>query len=285
MGDLRLKAENMLKLTKEELKVNREKDELSLKESINYKKNRFKIEFKNKIEKSISGFQFNLLKSANNGMPLKIEVLRIEANFFSRANNENMNVLTEYIPIKQKVAMFLAETNFEFVADEIIEDESLQKLYTLICENDIYPLWRVEEDITDANILILLLEVNPLISLKEKRLKLQKKIEDRQKTERNAMIIHKKSLRESTSVEKIRKIKDFLVSFSVILYVSVVILTILFMMFGFFSMENSIDRFSLIALGWPYFIFTEVKIQFLFSFPLGIIFSLIFSKKRSLLFS
>lgn len=285
MGDLRLKAENMLKLTKEEFEVNREKDELSLKESINYKKNRFKIEFKNKIEKSINGFQFNLLKSANNGMPLKIEVLRIEANFFSRANNKSMNVLTEYIPIKQKVAMFLAETNFEFVADEIIEDESLQKLYTLICENDIYPLWRVEEDITDANILILLLEVNPLISLKEKRLKLQKKIEHRQKTERHAVIIHKKSLRESTSVEKITKIKDFLVSFSVILYVSVVILTILFMMFGFFSMENSIDRFSLIALGWPYFIFTEVKIQFLFSFPLGIIFSLIFSKKRSLLFS
>jgi len=285
VGDLRLKAENMLKLTKEEFEAKTKKEELTLKESINYKRNRFKIEFKNKVQKSIDGFQFNLLKSANNGMPLKIEVLKLESNLFSRANSKSIKALTEYIPIKQKVAMFLTETNFEFVTDEIIEDESLQKLYSLICENDIYPFWRVEEDVDDANVLILLLEVNPLISLKEKKLELQKKIEHQQKSERDALLIHKKSLRESHSVEKIIKIKDFLVSFSVILYVSVVVLTIFFIMFGFFPMEDSIDRFSLIALGWPYFIFTEVKMQFLFSFPLGIIFALIMSKKRSLLLS
>ena len=285
MENLRLEAENMLKLTKEESDAKAKKDELSLKESINYKKNRSKVEFKNKIKKSIDGFQFNLLKSANNGMPLKIEVLKLESNFFSRANSKSMDAITKYIPIKQKVAMFLAETNFEFVADEIIEDESLQKLYSLICENDIYPFWRVEEDVADSNILILLLEVNPLISLKEKKLELQKKVEERQKNERYAVVIHKKNVRESQSTEKIIKIKDFLVSFSITLYVSVVILTIFFIMFGFFSIDNSIDRFSLIALGWPYFIFTELKRQFLFSFPLGVIFSLMVFKKRGLLFS
>ena len=285
MKNLRLEAENMLKLTKEEFESKTEKDKLSLSKSINYQKNVSKIEFKSEIKKSIDGFQFNLLKSANNGMPLKIEVLKLESNFFSRANTNSIDTLTKYIPIKEKVAMFLSETNFEFVTDEIIEDESLQRLYSLICENDIYPIWRVEKDVTDANVLILFLEVNPLISLKEKRLELQKKIVHRQKTEHYAITLHKKSLREGKSVEQIRKIKDFLVSFSVTLYVSVVILTIFFMMFGFFPVENSTDRFSLIALGWPYFIFTKVKMQFLFSFPLGVILSLILAKKRSLFFS
>ncbi len=285
MKNLRLEAESMLKLTKEESKTKAKKDERSLKESINYKKNKSKVEFKNKIKKSIDGFQFNLLKSANNGMPLKIEVLKLESDFFSRANSKSTNALTKYIPIKQKMAMFLAETNFEFVADEIIEDESLQKLYSLICKNDIYPLWRVEEDVNDSNILILSLEVNPLISLKEKRVELQKKIEERQKNERYAVAIHKKNVRETKYIEKKKEIKNFLFSFSTILYVSVVIFTILFITLGLFPIENSTDRFSLIALGWPYFIFTEVKMQFLFSFPIGIIFSLILAKKRSLFFS
>ena len=281
MGDLRLKAENMLKLNREGTEV--KKNKVSLSESITYKKNSSKMEFRKKIEKSIDGFQFNLLKSANNGMSLKIEVLRLDANIFSKI--KSVNALTEYIPIKEKVVIFLAETNFEFVADEIIEDKSLQKLYTLICKNDIYPLWRVEKSTDDSNMVILLLEVNPLISLEEKKLELQNKIDYRQKIESHAVVLYQKNLRESKYLENIGEIKNFLLSFSVILYISVVILTVLFMMFGFSPMGNSTDRFSLIALGWPYFIFTEVKIQFLFSFPLGIIFSLIVSKKRSLLFS
>jgi len=282
MGDLRLKAQDMFKLNRKGYKSETKKNKISSSLSISYKQNKSKVAFINKIEKNIDGFQFNLLKSANNGMPLKIEVLKIKSNLFSRADDKSVKELTEYIPIKQKVAMFLTETNFEFVTDDIIEDESLQKLYTLICKNDIYPLWRVEESKDDSGMITLSLEVNPLISFKEKKIELQKKIEERQKNENHSMILYKQSLKKIKRVEKIEKLRDFVVTFFLTLYISIVLLTILSSSLGLFHLTKIEDTFSIIAFGWPYFIFTEFHTLFVISFPLGLIFSLILSWQKNL---
>jgi len=281
VGDLRLKAQNILKLKQQEKAAEVKKSELSLEEMINNRKTISKINFTDKIQKEINEFNFNLLESANNGESLKIDVLELENDTFSRRDDGSIKALIKYLPIKQKVATFLNETNFEFITDNIITDDTLQRLYELICENDIYPIWKIRESENDNNITILYLDVNPLINFEEKRLELKRKVEQRKKFENHAVVLYKKNLKEIEESEKKNKIRDFLFTFFSSLYVSVVILTILFSALGFLPIEKITDTFSLVSIGWPYFLFTEFKSLFIFSLPVGVIFSLFLAYKKS----
>jgi len=281
MGDLRLKAQSILKLKQQEKEAEAERKELSLEEIIRNRKSLSKREFTEKIEKEIDEFQFNLLESANNGEPLKIDILELEKDMFSRKDNDSIKTLTKYLPIKQKVATFLSETNFEFITDTIITDESLQKLYNLICKSDIYPIWKIRESSQDSKVVVLYLEVNPLISFEERKRELKKKIEQRKKLENQAVVLYTRNLKEMEEMEKRARRKDFIWSFLSTLYISVVILTILSSDLGIFPMEKITDTFSLIALAWPYFLFTEFKGLFILSLPIGVIFSLFIAYKKS----
>jgi hypothetical protein len=247
---------------------------------INYRKNISKIEFTDRIQKEIDSFQYNLLLSANNGESLKIDILELENDTFARKDDNSIKALIKYLPIKQKVATFLDETNFEFVTNNIITDDTLQRLYSTVCENDIYPIWKIRESNSNENAIILYLEINPLISYEERREELKRKIEHRKELENHAVVLYKKNIKESKQVEKKTKIRDFLITFFSSLYISVLILTILFNSLGLFPVEKITDTFSLVAIGWPYFLLTGFKSLFTLSFPIGVIFSLIIAYKK-----
>lgn len=281
MGDLRLKAQNILKLRQQEKASEVEKSELSLEEMINHRKFASKINFTDRIQKEIDEFDFNLLESANNGESLKIDILELENDIFSRKDDGSIKALIKYLPIKQKVATFLNETNFEFVTDNIITDETLQKLYMLICKNGIYPIWRMREATDNSNVTILYLEINPLINFEDRRTELRRKIEQRKKLENHAVVLYTKSLKEMEKSEKKIRIKNFLFTFISTLYISVVILTILFNALGLLPIEKITDTFSLVSLAWPYFLFTELGSLFLLSIPIGVVFSLFIAYKKS----
>lgn len=281
MGDLRLKAQNILKLKQQEKEVESEKRDLSLEEMIIYRKNISKLEFTDKIKKEIDRFQYNLLSSANDGESLKINILELEDDNFSRKDNDNISSLIKYIPINQKVATFLSETNFEFITDTIITDNILQKLYTTICENDIYPLWKIRESSDNKKAIVLYLEVNPMIVFEKRKLELKKKMEHRKKLEKHAVVLYTKNLKKIEEIEKKNRIRDFLITSFSAIYISVVILTILFSSLGLSPIEKVTDTFSLVAIGWPYFLFTEFKSLFTLSLPIGVILSLFIAYKRS----
>jgi hypothetical protein len=281
MGDLRLKAQKILKLKQQEKANEVEKSELSLEEMINHRKIVSKLEFTDKIQKEIDEFDFNLLESANNGESLKIDILELEKDIFSRKDDGSIKALIKYLPIKQKVATFLNETNFEFVTDNIITDETLQKLYTLICQNGIYPIWKIREDIDNPNVTILYLEVNPLIDFEEKRAELKRKIEQRKKLENHAVVLYTKNLKEMEKSEKKIRVRNFLFTFISTLYISVVILTIFFNALGLLPVEKITDTFSLVSLAWPYFLFSELGSLFTLSIPLGVVFSLFIAYKAT----
>ena len=281
MGDLRLKAQNILKLRQHEKASEVEKSELSLEEMINHRKFASKINFTDRIQKEIDEFDFNLLESANNGESLKIDILELENDIFSRKDDGSIKALIKYLPIKQIVATFLNETNFEFVTDNIITDETLQKLYMLICKNGIYPIWRMREATDNSNVTILYLEINPLINFEDRRTELRRKIEQRKKLENHAVVLYTKSLKEMEKSEKKIRIKNFLFTFILTLYISVVILTILFNALGLLPIEKITDTFSLVSLAWPYFLFTELGSLFLLSIPIGVVFSLFIAYKKS----
>lgn len=281
MEDLRLKAQNILKLRQQEKADEFEKSELSLEEMINHRRFISKVKFTGKIQKEIDEFNFNLLESANNGESLQIDILELEDDTFSRKNDGSIKTLIKYLPIKQKVATFLNETNFEFITDDIITDETLQKLYTLICENGIYPIWKIRESTDDSRMMILYLEVNPLIIFEDNRVELKRKMEHRKKLENHAVVLYTRNLREMEKVEKKVKIKEFLFTFFANIYISVVILTILFSALELFPIDKITDTFALIALAWPYFLFTEFNSLFIISLPLGVIFSLFVAYKKS----
>jgi hypothetical protein len=281
MGNLRLKAQNILKLRQEEKASEVEKSELSLEEMINHRKFTSKINFTDRIQKEINEFNFNLLESANNGESLKIDILELENDIFLRKDDGGIKALIKYLPIKQKVATFLNETNFEFVTDNIITDETLQKLYTLICENGIYPIWRMREATDNSNMMILYLEVNPLISFEDRRVELRRKTEHRKKLENHAVVLYTKNLKEMEKSEKKIRVRNFLFTFISTLYISVVILTIFFNVLGFLPVEKITDTFSLVSLAWPYFLFTELGSLFILSIPIGVVFSLFIAYKKS----
>jgi hypothetical protein len=280
MGDLRLKAQSILKLKQQEKDIESHKKDLSLENMINERKIKSKEYFTEKIKKEIHEFQFNLLESANRGEPLIIDILEIENDIFSKKENGNIKSLIKYLPIKQKVATFLNETNFEFVTDSIITDDNLQRLYSDICENGIYPIWKTRESNSGMGITILYLEVNPLISFDEKSAELKENLEHRRKLENHAVILYTKNLNKTRQTENRIKMKDFTLNFISTLYISVVILTIISSVLGLFPIEEITDTFSVIALGWPYFIFTGFKNFFIVSLPLGLIFALFIAFKK-----
>jgi hypothetical protein len=281
VGDLRLKAQNILKLKQQEREIESENRDLSLEKMINHRKNMSKLDFTERIQKEIDGFQYNLLFSANDGKSLKIDILELEDDTFLRKGDSSVKALIDYLPIKQKVASFLGETNFEFITDNIITDEILQKLYTIICENDIYPLWKIRDSSSNENAIVLYLEVNPLIAFEERREELKRKVEHRKKLENHAVILYTKNLKESKQIEKKIKIRNFSITFFSILYVSVVILTILFNSIGLFPVETITNTFTLIVIAWPYFLFTAFESLFILSFPISVIFSLFIAYKKS----
>jgi hypothetical protein len=281
MGDLRLKAQNILKLKQQEKDIKIENRDSSLEEMINHRKFISKVEFTDKIQKEIDNFQFNLLESASKGEVLKIDILELEDNIFSRKDDGSIKALIKYLPIKQKVATFLNETNFEFVTDNIITDDTLQKLYIMICENDIYPVWKIRESANDSRAVVLYLEVSPLLSLEDKKVELRRKIEHRKKLENHAVVLYRRNLREMEQVEKKTRIKEAIFTFFSTLYISVVILTILFSSLGFFPIEKITDIFSLVALAWPYFLFTKFNTLFIISLPIATIFSLFLAYRKS----
>jgi len=260
MGELRLEAENMLKLKQEER-------ELSLEKLLDKRQSMAKKEFRDKIQNNIDEFKFNLLKSANDGEPLTIDILKLE--------NKNIERLTQYIPIKLRTATFLNESNFEFIADEIIVDKTLHKLYKFICDNGIYPIWKTRQCTADNSITILYLEVNPLISFNEKKKELEKEKNRRKELENNVHVLYSKNIKEMKNTEKRVKLRDFIFTFFLILYLSVTFLTILSTTLEFFPTEQTIDTFSIVAFGWPYFIFTELGSLFVVSLPFSILFSLV----------
>ena len=280
MGDLRLKAQSILKLKQQEKDIESHKKDLSLEDMINERKIKSKEEFTEKIKKEIHEFQFNLLESANRGEPLIIDILELENDTFAKKSSGNIKSLIKYLPIKQKVATFLNETNFEFVTDSIITDDNLQRLYSSICEDGIYPMWKIREDSNDSGITILSLEVNPLVSFDEKSVELKEKLEHRRKLENHAVILYTKNLDKMKKAEKKIQLKESIVSFISTLYISVVILTILSSALGLFPIEEITDTFSIIALAWPYFLFAGYKSFFILSLPLGLIFALFIAYKK-----
>ena len=281
MGDLRIKAQNILKLKQQERENESQKRDLSLEDMINNRKNVSKIEFTDRIQQEINGFHYNLLTSANMGEPLNIDILELEDDTFSRKDSSSVKTLIKYLPIKQKVATFLKETNFEFVTDDIITDDTLQKLYTLILENDIYPIWKIRESSNNENAIILYLEVNPLIAFEDKKRELKRKIEQRKELENHAVVLYTKNLENTKRVEKKTKMVDFLSTFFSTLYISVIILTLFFSALGLFPVEKIINTFSLVAIAWPYFLFTGFENLFVLSFPIGVILSLFIAYKKS----
>ena len=280
MGDLRLKAKEILKLKQHENDIEAEERELSLEEMVNYQKSKSKNEFIEKIQKEIDEFDFNLLDAANHGETLKIDILDVEKDLFSR-KEPSIKALIKYLPIKQKIVNFLSETNFEFVAEEIIIDETLFKLYNLICENGIYPEWKIRESKTATNTIVLYLEVNPLIGFDEQKSELKRKLEQRKKIEKHAVVLYTKSLEEMKKERKRDRKKEFLLIFFSSLYISVVILTILSSAMGLFPVEKITETFGLVAIAWPYYIFTDIQGIFLLAFPIGLIFSLYLAYKKS----
>jgi len=258
MGNIKLKAQNILKLKQEER-------EFSLEKLLYDRQSLAKKEFRDKIQNDINEFEFNLLKSANNGEVLAIEILKLK----------DKNIVTQYLPIQSKIVTFLDETNFEFIADEIIVDKMLHKLYKFICDNGIYPIWRIGECPIDNSVTILYLEVNPLISFKERKEELQNEKNRDKKLKNSVALLYEKNIKEMKNREKRVRIIDFLITFFLILYLSVALLTILSIILDFFSVEQITDTFSIVAFGWPYFIFTEFGSLFFVSLSFGILFSFV----------
>ena len=280
MSDLRLKAKEILKLKQIEKEVSAQKSELSLEELIRHKKTLSRIEFKAYINREIEDFQTNLLEAASKGEPLRIDIFSMERDSYRDKEEASVKSLMKYLPVQQKIITFLEDTSFELIADEIIVDDNLQKLYNTIVENGIYPEWKVKYSENRKEI-ILYLEANPLNSYEERRLQIKQKLERRRKIGQHAVVLYKQNIEKSKREQKREKIKNFFFIFIASLYGSVVLLTVLAGLLGLFPLEYITNTFGLIALAWPYFLFGSMKTIFLFSLPLGIAFSLYLALRKS----
>ncbi len=271
MGSLRIKAEEIFKSKKNYKELESRKREESLAKLIKNENDISKNIFTEKIQKEILNFQFNLLTSAEKGESLKIDIFE--------TSNATVKSVINYLPISQKIVTFLEDTNFDLISDDIITDDTLQKLYDLIVYNDIYPQWRVRKSDKNINDSILYLEINPLISFKEKKAELQKKLETHQKIKEHALVLYTQNIEEIEKIDKKKKIKDFFLSFLLTLYISVVVLTVLTPVLGIFPIESMINSFGLIAVAWPYYIISDTG-MFMFSFPLGLVVALFIAFRR-----
>jgi hypothetical protein len=282
MGDLRLKAQKIIKIKNDNKEYNTENKYEIEKKNMNYTKKESKRKFIEKIQKEIDNFQNNLLKSANKGEPLKIEILRLDTDGLLSwwDEREDRLVNTIYTPIKSEVVTFIDDINLKNLTDDIILDETLLKLYNLIKENDIYPEWKVSKN-NIGEIEFLYLEANPNFSYQERK----KDIDREKQISQRALVAQNYrqniSDRENTGLDKI---KNFLLIFLPTLYFSVMILTILSRAIGLVEVPQDSILSSFVDIGWPYFLvseFSEVGELFLFSLPLGFLISLYFAYKKS----
>ncbi len=284
MGDLRIKAQELLKIKQNEQESRYIEDNLAQEKSIEEEKIKSMKKFTEKIQYQIDNFQKNLLEASNRGEVLKIDILKLDSDnlvswWDEREDNIKKSIYTEYSPIKSGIVTFIDDINLDFLTDDIILDNTLQKLYDTIRSNDIYPEWKVKEN-SNGKIELLYLEVNPLVSYKDKKDALNREKEIKQ---RALVIVDNKN---PTKIEKkkngvLKKISSFIFIFISVLYFSVSILTILSSAIGITNIENSN---SFLEVAWPYFLITDfsnVGEAFIFSFPLGLLVSIYFAYKRS----
>ncbi len=271
MGNLRIKAKEIFKSKQNDKEVESKKREESLEKLIKSENDISKKIFTEKIQKEILNFQFNLLAAAEKGESLKIDI-------FETANTTVKSVIT-YLPISPKIITFLDDTNFDLISDDIITDDTLRNLYDLIIDNDIYPQWKICKSDKSKSNSILYLEVNPLISFKEKEAELQKKLETHRKIKEHALVLYTQNIKEIEKTDKKKKIKDFFLTFFLSLYISVVVLTVVTPAVGIFPIESMINSFGLIAVAWPYYIISDTG-MFIFSLPVGLAVSLFSTFRR-----
>ncbi len=275
MCDLRMKAQELLQVRQNEEKI---KKNISTTTDITLERNKSKKRFIEKIQNEINYFQNNLLKAADKGQLLKIIILQLNStNLLSWWNERDKEkssyqIHTEYTPIESGIITFIDDVDLEQLTDDIILDSTLQKLYDIILENDIYPEWKVK--IIDGKIESLYLEINPLISYKEKKEILrQKKIKKQQilmLTTSKYNKVAKQNIKQNRISNIVIKIKTFITIFIPLLYLSVTLLTILSSALELTPSANN----SFTEIAWPYFLFFDfqnVGELFIISVPLGIL--------------
>lgn len=275
MGDLRLKAQEILKFNQNEKKLNEITDYIAEEKDMNIAKEKSKNIFTEKIQKEIDGFDKNLLESAKHGEALNIEILRLDTDGLLSwwDEREDKIINTRYTPIKSGIVTFIDDINLEFLSDDIIVDGTLQKLYDLIRENDIYPQWKVTTN-TDGKIEILYIEVDPNISYKERKESIHR---EKNISQRSLVVQNYQQQRpiaeEEDNDNKIKRVVISLFTFLSVLYFSVLLLTIISEALGVVGNPTS----SFVEIGWPYFLITDFSKfgeLFIFSLPLGVLISL-----------
>ncbi|HHB94076.1 MAG TPA: hypothetical protein ENK88_02930, partial [Campylobacterales bacterium] len=124
MGDLRLKAQEILKFNQNEKKLNEITDYIAEEKDMNIAKEKSKNIFTEKIQKEIDGFDKNLLESAKHGEALNIEILRLDTDGLLSwwDEREDKIINTRYTPIKSGIVTFIDDINLEFLSDDIIVD-------------------------------------------------------------------------------------------------------------------------------------------------------------------
>jgi hypothetical protein len=270
-----MKAQELLQVRQNEEKI---KKNISTTTDITLERNKSKKRFIEKIQNEINYFQNNLLKAADKGQLLKIIILQLNStNLLSWWNERDKEkssyqIHTEYTPIESGIITFIDDVDLEQLTDDIILDSTLQKLYDIILENDIYPEWKVK--IIDGKIESLYLEINPLISYKEKKEILrQKKIKKQQilmLTTSKYNKVAKQNIKQNRISNIVIKIKTFITIFIPLLYLSVTLLTILSSALELTPSANN----SFTEIAWPYFLFFDfqnVGELFIISVPLGIL--------------
>jgi len=274
MGDLRLKAQELLKNRQNEKESDEIADYITEDKDMNIAKEKSKKIFTEKIQKEIDSFQEKLLESANHGKPLNIEILKLDTegllSWWDEREDKIFN--TRYTPIKSGIVTFIDDINLEQLTDDIIVDSTLQKLYDLIRENDIYPQWKVHTN-TEGKIDTLYIEVDPTVSYKDRKdaIHREKNISQRAIVVQNYQ--QYKPIEEEEDGNKIIKGVMSFLTFILVLYFSVLLLTIFSEAFGLVGDGSS----NFIEVGWPYFLITDFSKYgelFLFSLPLGILISL-----------
>jgi len=280
MGDLRLKIQKILKNKQNKKELNEKYSYITENKEINMDKYKSKKIFTEKIQKEIDSFHENLLKFANNGKPLNIEILKLDIENLLSWWDERADTIfnTRYTPIKRGIVTFIDDINLEQLTDDIIVDNILQKLYDLIRANDIYPQWKVHTN-REGKIDTLYIEVDPTVSYKER-----KEAIDREKNifQRSLVVPNyqqHKLIEEEEDGNKIIKGVMSLLTFILVLYFSVLLLTIFSEAFGFVG-DGS---YNFIEVGWPHFLITDFSKfgeLFIFSLPLSILISLYYTYQR-----
>jgi len=274
MGNLNIKSKGELTDSENKKDSNEIINYIAEEKDMNIEREKSKKIFTDKIQKEIDNFQKNLLDSTRNGEVFNIEILKLDTegllSWWDEREDKIFN--TRYTPIKSGIVTFIDDINLEQLTDDIIVDSTLQKLYDLIRENDIYPQWKVHTN-TEGKIDTLYIEVDPTVSYKDRKdaIHREKNISQRAIVVQNYQ--QYKPIEEEEDGNKIIKTLISLSTFILVLYFSVLLLTIFSEALGAVGNGNS----SFIEVGWPYFLITDFSKfgeLFIFSLPLGILISL-----------